>query len=307
MLLIHRRIDGVGRWSFALGAVVLAAALWIVFEGLRHARLDLITFPPDAWHLSREFFVGLGAATLYAVYDYSGYNTVCAVGEEVLRPAVTIPRAIIVAIVAVAVLYVSMNLTIIGVMPWQQAMRSTYVVSDFIDGLHGRAAASVMTILILITSLASVFANMLGISRVPYAAAAQGRFFRVFARLHPDGFPSWSVRFVGIASALLCLVGLDSLIRIVTVSWVVVGSLALVGAPTALRVARPDIRRPFRMWLYPIPSLIALAGWIFIVLTSGLVYILISVLLLGGGVGAYLWRAKQLSEWPFQAGSTISA
>jgi amino acid transporter len=307
MLLIHRRIDGAGRWSFALGAVVLAAAAWIIFEGLRHARLDLIKFPPGAWHLSREFFVGLGAATLYAVYDYGGYNTVCAVGEEVVRPAVTIPRAIIVAIFVVAVLYVSMNLTIIGVMPWQQAMQSTYVVSDFIDGLHGRAAASVMTILILITSLASVFANMLGISRVPYAAAAQGRFFRVFARLHPDGFPSWSVRFVGIASALLCLVGLDSLIRIVTVSWVVVGSLALVGAPTALRVARPDIPRPFRMWLYPIPSLIALAGWIFIVLTSGLVYILISILLLGGGVGAYLWRAKRLPEWPFQAGSTISA
>ena len=164
-----------------------------------------------------------------------------------------------------------------------------------------------MTVLILITSLASVFANMLGISRVPYAAAAQGRFFRVFARLHPDGFPAWSVRFVGITSALLCLLGLDSLIRIVTVSWVVIGSLALVGAPTALRAARPDIRRPFRMWLYPLPSLIALAGWMFIVLTSGLIYILISVLLLSGGVGAYLWRAKRLSEWPFQAGSTISA
>ena len=265
--------------------------------------------PPGAWHLSREFFVGLGGATLYAVYDDSGYNTVCSVGGEVLQPAVTIPRAIIVAIIAVAVLYISMNFTIIGVMPWQQAMQSTYVVSDFIAGLHGRAAASVMTVLILITSLASVFANMLGISRVPYAAAAQGRFFRVFARLHPDGFPSWSVRFVGITSAMLCLVGLDSLIRIVTVSWVVVGSLALVGAPTALRMGRPDIRRPFRMWFYPLPSLIALAGWLFIVLTSGLIYILISVLLLGGGVGAYLWRAKRLSEWPFQAGtgSTISA
>jgi amino acid transporter len=300
MFLIHRRIDGAGRWSFALGAVVLAAALWIVGEGVLHARLDLIALPPGAWHLSREFFVGLGGATLYAVYDYSGYNTVCAVGGEVLRPEVTIPRAIIVAIVVVATLYISMNLTIIGVMPWQQATASTYVVSDFIDGLHGRTAASVMTVLILITSLASVFANMLGISRVPYAAAAQGRFFSVFARLHPDGFPSWSVRFVGIASALLCLLGLDALIRIVTVSWVVVGSLALVGAPTALRRARPDIRRPFRMWLYPVPSLIALAGWLFVVLTSGVVYILISLLLLAGGVGAYLWRAKRLAEWPFE-------
>jgi amino acid transporter len=305
MLLIHRRIDGAGRWSIALGAVVLVAALWIVGEGVLHARVNLITFPPGAWHLSREFFVGLGGATLYAVYDYGGYNTVCSVGGEVVRPEVTIPRAIIVAIVVVAALYVSMNLTIIGVMPWQQAMQSTYVVSDFIEGLHGRAAASLMTLLILITSLASVFANMLGISRVPYAAAAQGRFFRVFARLHPDGFPSWSVRFTGITSALLCLLGLDALIRIVTVSWVVVGSLAVAGAPMALRAARPDIRRPFRMVLYPIPVLIALAGWVFIVLTSGVEYIVISFLLLVAGVGAYLWRAKRLAEWPFEAGSTI--
>jgi amino acid transporter len=305
MLLIHRRIDGAGRWSFALGAVVLMAALWIVGEGVLHARVNLITFPPGAWHLSREFFVGLGGATLYAVYDYGGYNTVCSVGGEVVRPEVTIPRAIIVAIVVVAALYVSMNLTIIGVMPWQQAMQSTYVVSDFIEGLHGRAAASLMTVLILITSLASVFANMLGISRVPYAAAAQGRFFRVFARLHPDGFPSWSVRFTGFTSALLCLLGLDALIRIVTVSWVVVGSLAVAGAPMALRAARPDIHRPFRMVLYPIPVLIALAGWVFIVLTSGVEYIVISFLLLAAGVGAYLWRAKRLAEWPFEAGSTI--
>jgi hypothetical protein len=103
----------------------------------------------------------------------------------------------------------------------------------------------------------------------------------------------------------LCLLGLDALIRIVTVSWVVVGSLAVVGAPVALRAARPDIRRPFRMWLYPIPVLIALAGWMFIVLTSGIEYILISLLLLAGGVGAYMWRAKRQGEWPFQAGSTI--
>jgi amino acid transporter len=305
--IVHRRIDGVGRWGMACGAVVLAAALWIVVEGIMNARLDRIVVPAGGWRLSREFFVGLGGATLYAVYDYGGYITVCAVGGEVLKPEVNIPRSVLLAIVAVAALYVSMNFTIIGVMPWQQAMQSTYVVSDFIAGLHGRTAASVMTALILVTSFASVFANMLAISRVPYAAAAQGRFFRPFARLHRDGFPSWSVRFMGATSALLCVVELDALIRIVTVSWVVVGCLGAVAAPTALRAIRPDIRRPFRMWLYPVPSLIAMAGWLFVVLTSGVLYISISLLLLAVGVAAYLWRAKRLAEWPFQASSTIWA
>jgi len=301
----HRRIDGAGRWGLALGAVVLAAALWIVVEGILNARLDRITVPQGGWQLSREFFVGLGAATLYAVYDYGGYNTVCNVGGEILKPAVNIPRSIIVAIVVVAALYMAMNFTIIGVMPWRQAMQSTYIVSDFIAGLHGRAAASAMTLLILVTSFASVFANMLGFSRVPYAAAAQGDFFRPFARVHRDGFPSWSVKFIGFMSAALSLIGLDALIRVVTVSWIIVGCLGAVAAPTALRALRPDIRKPFRMWLYPVPSVIAFAGWIFVVSTAGLSYILIGLALLGGGIGAYLWRAARLREWPFARGSTI--
>jgi len=287
--------------ALSLRAVVLVAALWIVFEGLRHARLDRITLPPDAWHLSRDFFVGLGGATLYAVYDYSGYNTVCAVGEEVVRPAVTIPRAIIVAIVIVAVLYVSMNFTIIGIMPWQQAMQSTYVVSDFIAGLHGRAAASVMTILILITSLASVFANMLGISRVPYAAASQGRFFRVFARLHPTGqFPSFSVLYMGIASGLCCLIELDALINTVMVLYLMLAAVPMVTAATALRRRRPDVARPFRMWLYPLPSFVAMAGWLFVISTSGWRFIVVSLAIIAAGTAAYLWRARVAREWPFE-------
>ena len=304
-LIVHRRIDGVGRWGMALGVVVLGAAAWIIGEGVLNARLDQIVVPAGGWRLSREFFVGLGGATLYAVYDYSGYTTVCNVGGEVVRPAENIPRSILVAIGLVAALYIAMNFSIIGVMPWRQAMQSTYVVSDFVANLHGRTAASVMTVLILVASFASVFANMLGVSRVPYAAASQGRFFSVFARLHRDGFPSWSVCFIGFTSAALCLVGLDALIRVVTVSWVIVGCLGAVAAPTALRAIRPDIRRPFRMWLYPIPSLIALTGWLFVVLTSGLTYILIGVTLLAAGAAAYLWRAERLAEWPFGTGITI--
>src|SRR5512138_826481 len=132
---VHRRIDGAARWGLGLGAVVLAAALWIIVEGVLNARLDRIAVPEGGWRLSREFFVGLGGATLYAVYDFGGYNTVCNVGGEILKPAVNIPRSIILAILVVAALYVAMNFTIIGVMPWRQAMQSHYIVSDFIAGL----------------------------------------------------------------------------------------------------------------------------------------------------------------------------
>jgi amino acid transporter len=302
MMLIYRRIDSVGRWGIAFGFIVLVVAAWIIGEGVLHARLDRIALPPDAWRLSHGFWLGLGSATLYAMYDYAGYNNVCNVAEEVVRPETTIPRSIVVAVLAVGALYLAMNVTIISVMPWREAMRSQYVVSDFIAQLHQGRAASVMTVLILVTILAGLFGGMLGASRIPYAAAADGRFFRIFARLHPTGrFPSFSVLFIGVASAICCLLELNALITALMVVYIIIGAIPMVAAATTLRRSRPDIQRPFQMWLYPLPSLVACAGWIYIVATSGLVYILAGLGLLAVGIGAYLWRSKRATEWPFHA------
>lgn len=299
--LIYRPIARVGRLSIAIWCVVMLAALWIIADGLLHARLSLITdVPPGAFKLSRGFWMGLGGATLYALYDYGGYNTVCYVGGEVVRPAITIPRSILGAIAAVALLYLAMNFSIIGVVPWREAMQSKYIVSDFIARLHGPRAGAGMTTLILATAFASVFAGMLGLSRVPYAAAADGRFFRVFARLHPTGhFPSFAVVYIGIASAGASLLDLDALLKASTVIQTMIQSLGLVVAVTMLRRTRPDILRPFHMWLYPLPSVIAFAGWTFIVVTSGVTYILSGLGLLALGIAAYLWRARRRGEWPW--------
>ena len=129
-----------------------------------------------------------------------------------------------------------------------------------------------------------------------------GRFFHVFARLHPTGhFPSFSVLFVGVVSAICCLLELNALITALMVVYIIIGALPMVAAVTTLRRSRPDIHRPFRMWLYPLPSLVACTGWIYIVATSGLVYILAGLGLLALGIGAYLWRAKRAAEWPFHA------
>ncbi len=300
--LIYRRIQSVGRLSLAIWGVVMFAAVWIMGDGLLHARIGLIAnFPPGAFDLSGTFWMGLGGATLYAMYDYGGYETVCYLGGEVVTPAVNIPRSILMAIAAVAVLYLTMNFTIIGVLPWQEAMRSKYVVSDFIARLHGPRAAAVMTVLILITAFASVFAGMLGLSRVPYAAAKDGRFFHVFARLHPTGhFPSFAVLFIGIASAIACLLDLEALIKALSVIQIMIRSLALIVAVTMLRRTRTDIGRPFHMWLYPLPSIVAFAGWSYIVITSGARYIVSGLMLLAVGIAAYLWRAKRRGEWPWE-------
>jgi amino acid transporter len=260
--------------------------------------------PAGAWRLSSgSFWAGLGSATLYSVYDYLGYNNICSYAGEVRRPPTTIPRSIVLSVLLVAVLYLAMNVSIISVMPWQDAAASRYVVSEFIARLRPGGAATVMTWLILVTIFAAIFAAMCATSRIPYAAAVEGHFFPAFARLHPTGrFPSFSVAFIGAASALACLLDLDALITALMAIYVVIGALPVIGAATALR--RRGAARPFSMWWYPLPSLAAAAGWIAILATSGASYIGIGFGLLAVGVVAYFWRARRAGEWPYAQRAT---
>lgn len=299
MALLYRRIGSVGRWSAAFSLAVFGAALWVVIEGLMHASARSLEMPPGAFASSRAFWIGLGGATLYATYDYSGYQTACYVGGEVGDAARTIPRAVIGSILIVCLLYMAMSLSIVGVLPWREAMSSRFVVSDFIAQLHTPRLASIMTVLILVISFSSVFANMLGASRVPYAAAEQGHFFGLFGRLHPRGhFPSFAVLYVGLASAIGCLWQIDQLIQAAIVISVLTLSIPTVLAVVLLR-ARGRTSATFRMRLYPIPVVVALAGWLYIVVTSGWTYALIGVAVMVLGIVAYLVRARAARLWPW--------
>jgi amino acid transporter len=230
---------------------------------------------------------------------------VCFFGGEVKRPGYAIPRAILLSIIAVAAIYLTMTITIMGVVPWREAISPDSlaykaIVADFIQRLYGSQAAAVMTVLILWTTFASIFAVMLGYSRVPYAAAADGRFFKPFARVHPkEHFPTFSLVAIGIASALACWLNLATLITALIVIQIIARDLAQVVAVTLIRRTRPDIHLPFRMWLYPLPSMIAFAGWVYILSTNGWRFIGLGVGLMALGIAAYFWQAYVKSEWPF--------
>lgn len=299
--LLYRDIKSVGRFTVVLWAVVMLTVAWVVVAGLMNFQTSLIfDFPPGAFDLNLAFFAGLSGATLIAMYDYGGYFNVCLFGGEVRDPARTIPRSIMIAVLIVAALYLIMSTTIIGVVPWRDAMKSSAVVSDFIERLYGTGAAKVMTALILWTSFASVFAIMLGNSRVPYAAAAEGRFFKPFARLHPTKrFPSFSVVTIGILSAACCFFTLSTLLSALIVIQIMTQFIAQVLAVPMIRRFRPDIVRPFKMWAYPLPVLLALGGWLYILSASGWVYIAAGLGLMVLGIGAYLLHARRYAEWPF--------
>jgi amino acid transporter len=241
---------------------------------------------------------------LIAMYDYGGYNNVCFFAGEVRKPEKVIPQSILISVGAVAALYLTMNVTIIGVVPWREAVKSTSIVSDFMQKIYGTRAGQLATVLVLWTTLASLFAVLLGYSRVPYAAAVDGRFFGIFARRHPTGnFPTFSILFIGFTSMIACMLQLETLINGLIVIQVLIQFIAQIVAVTLLRKNRRDIARPFQMPLYPLPSIVALLGWLYILVASGLGYVIAGFEILAVGVAAYLLRARLVREWPWHSGT----
>lgn len=293
MVMLYRRITAVARLTVVLWAGILVTVAWIIVSGMAHFNPRLaFDFPPRAFGFSLGFLLGLGGAVRIAIYDFLGYYDICYVGGEVRNPERVIPRAIILSLILVAVIYAVMNLAIIGVVPWRDAMRSPYIVAEFMDRIYGGWAGAAVTVMILWTSAASVFALMLGYSRVPYAAALDGYFFSAFARLHPTGrFPHVSLLVIGALSIAASLLTLSWVIDALLVGRILIQFIGQIAALRVLRSRRPDIERPFRIWLYPLPALIALVGWTFLFVTADFRFILFGLGTLGTGIAAFwYWR-----------------
>ena len=298
---LYRGIRTIGRLSFILMLVAVGTILWVIFSGLANIRADLLLdIPEGAFSWSWGFVSGLGGAALIGIYGYGGYNNICFLGGEVRNPGRNIPFAVIASIAIVALLYIFLNTTILGVVPWRDAMESKHVVSDFMEIVYGPWAAQVLTYLVLAASAASVFALLLGYSRIPYAAAADGRFFAVFAKLHPTKrFPNVSLLTLGLASTVFCFFELGSIIQALIVIQIIIQVLGQIVAVTLIRKFRPDIRRPFQMWGYPLPSLVALILWLLVLVSTGATIVGLGLLVLAVGIGLYLLRARLTDEWPF--------
>jgi amino acid transporter len=265
ILLLYRRITAIGRLAAFLWIGVVGTTLWIIGTGIAHFDpKQAFAFPPGAFTLSHDFFTGLGAALLIAVYDYWGYYNVCFLGAEIRDPARVIPRAILFSIFGVAAMYLTMNISILGAMPWREVEKSTFIASEFMERMWGPGAGKVVTVLMLWTAFASVFSLLLGYSRVPYAAAVDGDYFKAFARLHPKhAFPHVSLLTLGGAAIVFCLFRLVDVVTALVVIRISLQFLALTIGIVVLRTRRPDFPRPYRMWLYPVPALLAFVGYIY--------------------------------------------
>ena len=302
--LLYRRLVHVERLGRGLLVVVLGAIGWTVATALWHGQWGrVMAFPPGAFRLTRAFWGGLGSAMLVATYDFWGYYNVTFLGGEVKDPGRTIPRALLLSIGVVAGLYLVLNASVLALvgapammrMMGQPALLTAVMQPAYAPVLGarggmwlGRLAAG----LVMVTAFASVFSLLLGYSRIPFAAARDRNFFRAFGRLHPRlGFPDVSLLFLAGMACLFCCFSLKDVIAALVVLRVMLQfGLQQVGV-IWLRWSRPELVRPFRMWLYPLPPLLALVGFGFLVVSrvgfgrelglSGVVVVL--------GSGAWWW------------------
>ncbi len=314
VFLLYRKITIIEKFSKVLWVVVMLTIVWIIFAGVTHFNPAIaFDFPPDAFELNQKFFLGLGAALLVSVYDYWGYYNVNFFAGEVKNPEKTIPRSIMLSIAAVAAIYIVMNISILGVIPWREFSETAgsdarkFVISVFMERLYGPTAGVIATLLIMLTAFASVFSLLLGYSRVPFAAALDGNYFKIFRKIHPKhNFPYISLLIMGGIAMLFCFFKLADVVAALVVIRITIQFLAQIIGLLILRRTRPDIPRPFKMWLYPIPALLAIVGFLYVLFMrpnfqKEIKYAAVLIVI---GLIIYFVRSYKRGEYPFNSNNS---
>jgi basic amino acid/polyamine antiporter, APA family len=303
--LLYRRITALGKLSLLFLVAVLGIIAWVLFEGA-------IRFNPSlafdtslaADERPKDFGAALGLGMGFAIYSYLGYYNVCYLGEEVRNPARTIPRAILASALIVVVLFFLVHLAITGVIPWREAKASTdNLTADFMYRVRGQWAASFVTVCLVGSCFASAFSGLMGYSRVPFAAAREGHFFRWFAAVHPTHhIPHRALLLIGAMILFWSFFDLATIITALIATRILEQFVAQVFGIILLRNLQPERPRPWRMWFYPLPCLVALAGWLFVYRGTGRIFIVIGIATLLAGALVFLIWSKRRGDWPFSPG-----
>ncbi|HKU81709.1 MAG TPA: APC family permease, partial [Candidatus Tumulicola sp.] len=303
---LYRRTAPVSAVGAALAVAAVVTLLFVTLAAFSHANFSTAFHLSTPVRFSAGLLAGFGSALYITLYDYVGYADAALLGDEVVRPNRTVPLAILISIVAVAALYVLLQIGVLGVIPWRSLLdahgvptaASQYVGSLVVERTWGRPAAIVATVLVLVTAFASLYGNLLGFSRIPFAAARDGAFLPAFARLHPrKAIPHVALLAVGGLSLIASLFTLDQVIAFLTAGIVLVQAIAQIAALAVLR--RREGAAPFRMPLYPLPAIVAFCGWTLAFVYTGPTAIALGAGWLAAGAVVFLAVAKTRRWWPF--------
>lgn len=311
MMALYRKIQDIARLMLILWIGMLVTAAWVIFTGITHMKTGLLLdFPPGAWHITLPFMLGLGNGTMLVMFNFLGYYQICYLGDEVKRPERVIPWGVIVSILIVTVIDFLISVSFTGVVPWREMIQPgsqafNAIGSVYMERVGGHWASSLMTIMVEITAFAATYAMMLGYSRIPYAAALDGAFFKWFGELHPTKrFPHRALLLVGFLCIVACFFDLVEIITALMLARILSMFVAQIIGLLIHRKLHPEAPRPFRMWLYPLPAVFAMVGWLGVFVTpalqpGGWQYMAYAFGTIGVGFIAYLLLAWRKREWPF--------
>jgi fructoselysine transporter len=294
LILLYRKIETIGKISVLFGSIVILTIAWIIVSGLSNQQHAIKIWPSgNESFFSFAFWSAVAHGSIKSVYSYLGYYNVCHLGGEIKRPEVNIPRSIFISIAGIAVLYLLMNVAVMGVIPWQSVRADDkYLVSTFMEQLYGHNAAVIITVLILCIAMSSLFAVVLGYSRVPYAAAVDGNFFGIFGKLHPQKkFPYISLLVLCASGLILSLfMKLADVITSIIAMRIVVQFIAQAAGVMILRRRLGSKELPFKMWFYPLPVVLSILIWLFLFISTGWFALWGSLIAIAGIIVFYLTR-----------------
>ena len=295
VFLLYRKIETIGKISVLLWIGVLVTMVWIISGGVTHGNfLEPIKHINDGLQINYAFASALGFASVKTVYSYLGYYNVCHLGGEITMPEKNIPRSMFISIAGITVLYLCMNISVASVLPLEQIEKSKFVVSEFIEVLSGHTAAMIATILILWVAFASVFSATLGYSRIPYAAAQDGAFFKIFARLHPTkNFPYVSLLFLGgVAFIFSLLFKIKEVISAILAMRILIQFIAQAVGLILLSKKKGRTFFKWHMPLFPVPAILAILIWIGIFISTGPHMMLAGAAVTIAGIIVYTIKAR---------------
>lgn len=308
--LLYRKIDSIGKIGVLLWTGVILTLGWIIIGGITHGDfLQPIQEINNSFSWQQLLSFAFGQACVKTIYSYLGYYNVCHLGGEISNPGKNIPRSMFISVIGIAILYLSMNISVSSVISWQEVKlwqetgQNNFVVSTFIERLYGTVAANIATVMVLWVALASLFAVMLGYSRVPYAAALDGAFFKIFGKLHPTkNFPYISLLILAaFAFAFSLLFRMGDVISGILAMRIMVQFIGQAVGVLFLRKRNGTTHLQYKMPFFPLPIILAIIMWLFIFYATGTKIILSFLLVFGSGLTVYLIKSKWQNTWPFES------
>jgi fructoselysine transporter len=299
-ILLYRKIESIGKISVVMGIIVILTIGWIIISGFIHQHHTVKVWPtgPESF-FTYAFWAAIGHASVKTVYAYLGYYNVCHLGGEIKNPGKNIPRSIFISITCISALYLLMNASVMGVIDWHTVnAKDHYLVSTFMEQLYSRQAGIIVTVLILIIAFSSLFAVILGYSRVPYAAAVDGNFFSAFAKLHP------TKKFPYVSLIVLCVLGfvfsllfkLSEVISSILAMRIIIQFIGQAVGVVLLRKRDGTKDLPYKMWLFPLPVILSVIIWLFLFVHTGWFALWGSLIIIAGVIVFYIVKHIEKKE-----------